>query len=140
MTAQTKKQSTTAELFATVREYLDVTGAPETEFDSSCELSALSELERRMGALVLVCEAATRVLGALALGRGPEADKQRVRDIEALTHALRAALTDASPVFTLEEVRRVLNAVETDSSTMAVGDVVDAMDRLAALRSPGGRR
>jgi hypothetical protein len=110
---------TTAEAFATVRTL--VTGVPRgTEVSSVEGERLLSLLERRMGALA-------RELGLVASDLYHErfaTAESRVKDL--------IALTDAPPVFTLEEVERL--AAEHCSA----GDASRLVRALAALRSTGG--
>ena len=91
----TKEKPTPAEAFARLRAYLEITGAPDTVWDSSEELALLTLLQRLMG----LQERAIR---------------EALRDIEADEGdpwaTLHAALTDTPPVFSLEEIEVVMLA------------------------------
>jgi hypothetical protein len=135
---------TNAEAFARIREYLDESGAPETEWDSSEPLSALSLLERRMGALARALDKIVSVAQtfnhAEACEVEDEYDGDEVEGCRCFLRHLpeaRAALTDAPPGFTLEEVETVVRGALTDSGEWAqvVGIVMGAIrERLHALR------
>lgn len=90
-------EPTTAEAFATVRQALESVGYGRGQ---GC-FSALTLLERRMGAMA---RAARAVLA--------EFDDARLSDLfgpeAAAIRGLRAALTDALPVFMLEEVEEAM--------------------------------
>jgi polyhydroxyalkanoate synthesis regulator phasin len=127
---------TTAEAFATVRTL--VTGVPRGAEVSSVEGERLLFLlERRMGAMaraideVSVCTTPLRC--AVVRGGMGDAGSKPCAACRA-----RAALTDAPPVFTLEEVETVVRGALTDSGEWApVVDIVmgTIRERLHALRS-----
>lgn len=122
MTDETKKESTTAEAFATVLEAMrGDAGINEREAGRS----ALSLLERRMGAM-------SRAL-ALVLEHG-RVTREALRGMPArFLVDVRAALTDAPPVFTLEEVREAMLRTGADADSIQEG-----CTHLSALRSTGG--
>lgn len=121
---ETKKEPTTAELFATAKRGHETLAQNADSDDVRQEgldgLAALSELERRMVAM------------ARAIRMRLEATT--VRETKDAHEAMRAALIDAPPVFTMEEVREVFKA------RLHHKPLADAMKELAALRSTGGGR
>lgn len=128
---------TTAEAFATVRGALHsflglirIHYANRTECDGSMErgclsgLGALSLLERRMGAMATEVDL---LVSDLYYERFATAE-ERAKDLQNL-------LTDAPPVFTLEEVERVLAPITVPSHPDICENVKDAVrDGFAALR------
>jgi hypothetical protein len=119
--ATSHPEPTTAEAFATQRLWLNAL-PPQSRAEAEANLSLL---ERRMGAMA-------RELGLVASDLYHErfaTAESRVKDL--------IALTDAPPVFTLEEVETVVRGALTDSGEWApvVGIVMSAIrERLHALR------
>lgn len=144
MTDEARKEPTTAELFEAVRrERFSPRGRKE---DDGFE-TALTLLERHMGAL----EEFRRVFLEVALlPLLVEADTlNRPREMTWFPSGARAVLeaheacgplTDAPPVFTLEEARDVLWNHHERGTSMAADDVEAVMRDLSALRSTGGER
>lgn len=125
---KTTKEPTTEEAFATVREALNYSGDANTAWvKEEAARSALALLERRMGAME---RAVDSVLA--------EFDDARLSELFSLeAHALRglrSALTDAPPVFTLEDVRGVLWGIHANGTSMTSDDIADIIHRLTTLR------
>lgn len=134
---ETKKEPTTAEAFATLCRLADWVSAQDADmhsFDGTAigpplteAREALALLERRMGAMA-------RALDAIA--------SDGVSLPGHVEHAVRAALTDAPPVFTLEEViDTMLDAGKDMKGDDTPADFRDYVsERLTALRGTGGWR
>lgn len=128
--AKAKKAPTSAELFSSVEVFQQMHGLIDSGVLTLSEQNdgrrMLSLLERRMGAMARVVEvvrAPSRAWGMGGVETGMEFSGEEYR---ALRSAMDSALTDAPPVFTLEEVK---TAILRSCSMEAALDYLESLRR-----------